>query len=171
MTSDDWKIPQRTYEQMERVDAMPADLRSCVHEFSCPIVRTCVDLGIKNPQHIRALVSTIWDGARQPQNAANFRQSSVMMHLDWLLSQAGAQINAARLVRFLHGHHWVMVPLHANAAMVNASMATISEFNERITKQEKHKRRLIAALDAGSKSLFPHLYTNEQLQAKKETAA
>lgn len=47
--------------RMEHVDNMPADLRKLVHEYGLPVVKTCMDLGVTKPRHIRHLVETVLD--------------------------------------------------------------------------------------------------------------
>lgn len=151
--------------QLETVDRMPAHLRQCVHEYGYAVVEACLQAGVRDPRKIRNLVREIWAGARQPQQKTSGNRSATMDHLDWVLIQASAEISAARLVRFLHDFNWTIVPLFPNKAMIKASLAEVNTFDERITKTDKHSRRLAAALRAGSMSLWPHLYTNEQLMA------
>jgi hypothetical protein len=150
--------------QIEAVDRMPPNLRQCAHEYGYAIVEACMQAGVRDPRKIRNLVREIWAGARQPKQKTSGNRNATMDHLDWVLIQAGAEISAARLVRFLHDFNWAIVPLFPNRAMLSASMAEVSGFDERMTKTEKHTRRLTAALRAGSMSLWPHLYTNEQLK-------
>ena len=150
--------------QIEAVDRMPPNLRQCAHEYGYAIVEACLQAGVRDPRKIRNLVREIWAGARQPGQKTSGNRNATMDHLDWILLQAGAEISAAKLVRFLHDFNWTISPLYPNVAMINASLAEVSGYNERMTKTEKHRRRLAAALKAGSKSLWPHLYTNEQLQ-------
>jgi hypothetical protein len=47
--------------RMASVDAMPAALRGCVHEYGLNVVKTLHDLGVKEPRHIRHIVETILD--------------------------------------------------------------------------------------------------------------
>lgn len=165
--ADDFKISEKALRHLAQVDAMPAELRACVHEFGYTVVSACLDAGVDRPNRIRQLVHMIWEGARhERQSTGAGYQSAVMLQLDWLLVQAGAQINARELVGFLQRHCWTMLPLHPTRAMIDASVATIAGFDVACKKWEKHQRRLIAAIEAGSKSLFPQLYTDAQLQRK-----
>ena len=131
----------QSYEACALVDRMTPELRECVHEFGLAIVTACMCQGIKSPRSIRHLVKEIWAGARQPQ-----QRSGAYQTLDWILIQAGAQISAAKLRRVLAEYSLVIVPTSPTKAMISASMAEVSDFTQRVTKQEKHVRRLRAAL-------------------------
>ncbi len=45
--------------RMARVDAMPADVRACVHDYGLTIVDACMQLGVVKARHIRHLVETV----------------------------------------------------------------------------------------------------------------
>lgn len=49
--------------RMDRIDAMPAELRACVNEYGLTIVDACVQLGITKARHIHHLVNTIRVGS------------------------------------------------------------------------------------------------------------
>ena len=49
----------RRAKRMEWVDALPRDVRRCVHEHGLTIVRACWDLGVRKAAHINHLVDTI----------------------------------------------------------------------------------------------------------------
>jgi hypothetical protein len=66
--------------------------------------------------------------------------------LDVLLAQG--PINAATLRRVLASHSMVIVPVCPTREMTDASMAEVSGYNVRCSKEEKHRRRLHAALSA-----------------------
>ena len=55
----------RRQRRMERVDAMPADLRACVHEYGLSIVDAFLHAGVKKPRHIRHIVNMIRGGSYQ----------------------------------------------------------------------------------------------------------
>ena len=97
-----------------------------------------------DPRRIRQLVHVIWEGARQQG------QRTTNLHtLDWLLIQAGADVSAAALLRLLEAKSYALVPVSPTRAMLAASLAEVSGHNVRVTKEEKHRRRLRAALMAG----------------------
>lgn len=129
---------------METVDEMPPDLRACVHEYGLPIVRACLDAGVRQPNRIHQLVREIWEGAR---NSMQGRRPPGDM-LDWLLIQAGASITAAQLGRVLHSQNLLIVPRFPTNVMVEASLATVANHGLICSKREKHRLRLAAALAA-----------------------
>lgn len=47
--------------RMERIDAMPEDLRRLVHAYGLAIVETCTALGVTKARHIRHIVETVLD--------------------------------------------------------------------------------------------------------------
>lgn len=139
----------RQQNSFEVVDAMPANLRQCVHEYGFAIVNACLQAGVRRPETIRNLVREIWEGARQPRQRR--RRAGT---LDWLLLQAGAEISASTLVRVLLDNGLVIAPICPSAAMIEASKAEVSGFSQRVTKTEKHQRRLVAAMKAASTHLL-----------------
>lgn len=55
------RIAQRRRERMERVDAMPSELRELVHAYGLRVVDTCLALGVKQPRHIKHIVEAVLD--------------------------------------------------------------------------------------------------------------
>ncbi len=149
---------------MDETDRMSPELRQCVHEFGYTIVRTCLSLGVREPRCIRHLVIEIWNGARQPQQrqmpitGEGDQTSRLIAQLDWLLIQKGAGISAATLVSVLWKSGFQIIYRSPTSLMIEASMAEVSGHNERMTKSEKHRRRLKAAMDAAARRLWPHLF-------------
>ncbi len=129
---------------------MPPKLRECVHAYGYAIVRACLDVKVSDPNRIHALVNSIWEGARQP---AQRRERGGA--LEWLLIQAGAEISVATLMRVLANNDLAIVPLKPTNGMIDASMATVSNFDLRVTKTEKHRMRLKAAIAAGMAEVRP----------------
>jgi hypothetical protein len=143
--SNDGKIA-RSERALAMTDEMTPGLRECVHEYGFAIVNACRMAGVTRPAMIHLLVREIWEGARQPrQRRAN------MNTLDWLLVQAKAEVTSAELIRVLRNNDLVIVPICPTTAMINASMKEVSGFTERVTKCEKHRRRLTAAIKAAAK--------------------
>jgi hypothetical protein len=136
-------ISSKREDQLVAVDALSPALRGCVHEFGYPIVHACLNAGVTTPRAIRVLVSEIWGGARQQG-----QQSGARNTLDWLLIQAGACINSKTLNRILNENNLAIVPCSPTRAMLDASMKEVSGHNIRCTREEKHRRRLIAAIRA-----------------------
>lgn len=144
--------PYSAVKSFNRIDAMPSDLRGCVHEFGEPIVIACLQAGVSSPARIRQLVTEIWEGARQHK-----QRRPTLGTLDWVLVQAGAAINAKTLVRVLRANHHFIVPRTPTNEMIDASMREVSGFDVICTKTEKHRRRLRAAIAAGVKHIWPDI--------------
>ena len=154
-------VVTRRSNAFDEIDRMPGPLRECVHEFGFAIVHQCRELGVKDPRHIRQLVNVIWQGARSPQDRVHQRNgagSAVLNHLDWLLIQCEAGITAATLVRILAMHNMVIVPREPSPTMVDASCEAVQHMGL-VSKKEKHKGRLKAAIEASSRRLWPSLYS------------
>lgn len=130
-------------ESCERVDRYPAEIRQLIHEFGQPIVEACLQAKITKPAMIPQLVTEIWAGARQTSQRGGAEGT-----LDWVLMQAGATISAARLERVLNDYCLRIVPIDPTAEMIAASMAEVGNFNQRVTKSQKHRLRLTAAVRA-----------------------
>jgi len=127
------------------VDSMPSELRGCVHEFGLPIVQACLDAGVRDPRRIRQLVHEIWAGAREGLG----QRGGARNEIDWLLMQnRGSVVSYGTLRRVLAQNNMAIVPVAPTRAMLDASMSTVSGFNVRVTREEKHRRRLEAALRA-----------------------
>lgn len=154
------RLPANTLHSLDITDRMSPELRACVHEFGSAIVTACGQAGVTKPSHIRMLVHSIWAGARQPHQRAGKKggnHSPVLDHLDWILIQGGAAISAATLLRILWHHGMVVVPREPMRAMIDASMAAVTAGMPVVSKQEKHTRRLRAALQGAALKLWPHL--------------
>lgn len=134
---------------LDDTDQLPAELRSLVHEYGLAIVRVCLKHGITRPNVIHELVREIWTGARQTS-----QPRAPSSTLDWYFTQVGADINTATLLRLLSNQNLIIVPRSPTVRMIEASMTTIANFDQKVTKQQKHKLRLEAALLAGSKHLL-----------------
>ena len=171
-TIGDWvTVSQRALRALEATDAMPARLRECVHEFGYEIVSVISQAGIIDPGKIRAIVHTVWNGAREPiQRTGTKRRahpSPVLGHLDWLLIQAGAPITARTLIRGLDMHGMVIVPREPSTVMVQASMDATNQMGV-VSKAEKHKGRLRAAIRASTQRLWPHLFEPGKLDGSRQ---
>ena len=145
-------VTARCERSFEHIESMPFALRECVHEYGYAIVKACLQAGVSNPAHIHQLVREIWEGARQPG-----QRRPRMGMMDWLLLQAGVEIPGDTFLRVLENENLVIVPRCPTFEMLQASMAEVSDFTVRCTKAEKHKRRLFAAIEIGSKFMFRRL--------------
>lgn len=153
-------LPARAVRALDETDNMSPAMRECVHEFGYAIVKSCMTAGITKPEIVRQLVKEIWHGARQPaqQNRIGRQHSPVVDSLDWVLIQAGAQITAKTLLRILWQNSMVILPREPGTVMIEASVGEVNDFTQRITKSEKHRRRLRAAIQAQARRLWPHLF-------------
>ena len=141
MSETGYHIGPRRLAALHIVDGMSGPLRGCVHEFGLPIVTVLTKFGISDPRHIREIVKEVWGGARQAG-----QNSGAINTLDFIL--AHGPVSSKTLRRVLADNNMLIVSTHPTRAMIEASMAEVSGFNERMTKEEKHRRRLVAALAA-----------------------
>lgn len=155
-------MTQKRINSFNVTDTMPPELRACVHEYGYAIVHVFLQHGIRKPSVIHQIVRECWEGARQPS-----QKRPDMGTLDWLLVQREANISAAELIRALRYNDLLVVPRTPTRQMLTASMAEVSGFNERITKTEKHRRRLAAALIAAAE----HLVKPEEIGKFVKSAA
>lgn len=137
-------IAMKRFNALASVDAMPRPLRECVHDFGLPIVTVLTKFGIRDPRHIREIVREIWAGPRQMG-----QRGGTMQSVDFALARGG--ISLAMLRRMLAENNIVITTVEPTRAMLDASMAEVTGGGERMTKEEKHKRRLRAALRAALK--------------------
>lgn len=127
---------------LANTDAMPHELKECVHEFGYTVVFTFMKWGITKPKAIREIVYAVWLGVN---GGGGYSQSDgVDGALDALLGKE--IINSKALKNFLHAHSKVMVSVEPTRVMLEASMAEVSGHTIVCTKEEKHRRRLRAAL-------------------------
>lgn len=130
---------------LDRMDSMDSCHRELVHEFGLPIVDAFLKHGLTNPAAIREIMREVWGGARQQGQRVR-----TLGALDSLLINSGSSITARGLRRFLADNHHMIVSSEPTRAMIEASMSEVSDFSVRCTKEEKHRRRLRAAIRASS---------------------
>jgi hypothetical protein len=135
-------LGKRSVRSFDVIDNMPSNVKRCVHEYGYSIVEVLTKHGITNPRHIDEIVTRVWAGARNSNQKQN-----IFSGLDVLLGKDILTANA--LIAYLAENGMALVPICPTKAMTEASMETVSDFSLRITKEEKHKRRLMAALRAG----------------------
>lgn len=133
---------------LETVDRMSPHLRECVHEFGLPIVSVLTKFGITDPRHIREIVREIWTGPRQTGQRA-----CIMGALDFALARG--PVSSLALKRILADSSLAIVSMEPTRVMLDASMAAVTGFNVRVTREEKHRRRLRAALRAAAQEDVP----------------
>lgn len=156
---------------MEAYDALPASLRECVHEYGYPIVAALHQQGITKASVVHHLVREIWDGARGFNTdgpSANARTGPAPV-LDWLLVNSGSSLHAGTIARALWQRGFVIVPRDPSTGMIEASKATVSNFDQLVTKTDKHKRRLKAALEQYASAYWPSLSPSTNERSKVST--
>jgi hypothetical protein len=136
----------RAQRALDDVDTMPGELRACVHEFGYAIVKKMRDHGVSKPAAIREIVRECWSGPRAPMQASRVPRG--LEKLDWFLSQRGLDISAKTLWRMLADEMLFIVPMGPSRAMLEASMNEVVPSGPRMTKEEKHRRRYMAAIRA-----------------------
>lgn len=148
----------RIEKENDAVDALPKDLRECAHDYGYIIVSICLKHGIRNPVHIRELVSTIWEGARQPAQRTSVFPGAPKgaKTLEWLLVQRGVPISAREITRVLLDGHLVILPLEPSPQMVEASIDLTNHVGV-VSKTKKHLLRLRSAIRTGVNQHWPHL--------------
>lgn len=151
----------KVYRALDKTDAMTPEMRKVVHEIGYEPVSVMSCYGL-SPNAMRAVVHACWCAPRSPHQRQGFnlpagtpKSSPVLQHLDTLLSRAGSELSGLMLLAFLDRHNMVIVPRDPSEPMIAASMATVSEHTESMTKHEKHRRRLKAALDTSVRRLWP----------------
>lgn len=65
MAESPYQLGEKRIRHLERVDDMPPDLRSCVHDYGFAIVSTMMKYGVDNERAIREIVREVWFGPRQ----------------------------------------------------------------------------------------------------------
>lgn len=112
----------RSIARMEKVDAMTPEMRILVHEYGLTVVQSFIDLKVDKPRQILHLIKTVLKGSVEIGDRTMMPKLSSMK---------------------------VYVPVEPTERMVLASMAQVSNFDMKITKYEKHRLRLKAAIEAG----------------------
>lgn len=143
----------------DAVDRMPAALRPLVHEYGFSVVLAFLQKGIVRPKDIRHIMTAVWLGAREPGNrrapGEHRGVKQAISALDRVLVAEGAGVPAIKVARALHHLGYVVMPYgHPTDEMVEASMATVANFDVTTTKRDKHLRRLTKALRAYADAMW-----------------
>lgn len=136
------------------VDRLPKALRELVHEYGLAIIQSFHDSGVREPKVIKRLVAIARLGAREPGNRHPGNHSRLTHLDDWLVS-SGSHLCARQVVRVIREGGYTVLPMTGpTLEMTLASMATVSNGLVKCTKEEKHQRRLSAAMMAGDCALW-----------------
>lgn len=144
-------MPDQLPNRPETVDQLSPAVRHLVHEFGYSMVREFDMAGITDPKLVRRLIHAVWRGSREPGNKpSGMPLPGFIKELD----AAWPRIpNGSAMVGFLHSMQVTVCSLTPSAAMVQASIAEVSRHGV-ISKEEKHRYRLEAALRAQSDHLM-----------------
>jgi len=112
---------------MQTIDSLPEDWRALVHEYGFAVVMAMIGCGVKKPRHARHIINTVLDE---------------LSPLRGSFSNQGTKTRAENRL--------ALIPCEPTEAMILASMATVASFEVHVTKREKHKLRLRAALRAAT---------------------
>lgn len=129
---------ERVRKRMATVDAMPPDLRACVHDFGLTIVTAMLQAGVTNHRHIRHLVDTVRIGSIEIGN----RQET-----DEMRQEVGR-----RYARYLRNRGFLVVPELPSETMIRASIDALHDegiADFRVNRHRKHAIRLVNANVAG----------------------
>ena len=118
-------VDGRRAARMEKIDALPPDWRALVHEYGWTIVDALQGCGVKKANQGRHVIEVVLN------ETSAFRGG---------FSSQGE--------RSRPDNHLVLIPREPTQGMIEASTATVADFDMKITKHEKHRLRLKAALDA-----------------------
>jgi len=125
----DAAIKGRIIARMSEIDALPADVRELVHEYGWSIVKAFRDAGVTRARNILHLVRMVQQGSAEGC-------ARPLIYID-------------DAPKTLAGNGLAVIPAEPSPAMLAASLAEVSGFNVHVTKPEKHRLRLVAAIRAG----------------------
>lgn len=150
--------PQMGEDRCSVVDRLPKALRGLVHEYGYSVVLAFHEAGVRDPNIIRHLIVSVWRGAREPGNKRPGSISAAqrgLNALDVTLTALGAGVPAIAVARHLRDFGFTLAPIDGpSAAMLEASMATVTNHDVTVDKAGKHHRRLTAALRAADADLW-----------------
>jgi|GEM_PF-3071666 len=139
-----YKLGQKRLAELDEVDRLPSEIRKVVFEFGLPVVRSMLKFGIKSPRHMREIIREVWLGGRQ-----SGQSSGAFNTLDVLLARG--PVSSKALIRLLADNNMAIVSCEPTKAMIEASLQEVSGGNVIVGKEEKHRRRLRAAMRAAMK--------------------
>lgn len=110
--------------RMSYIDSLPKDVRELVHEHGFTVVKAFLDQKITKASAIRHLIDTVRTGSIDPGTGTGG-------------------------VGMVGGRKMCVIPVEPTPAMIAASMATVANHDMLVSKEEKHRLRLRAAIKAG----------------------
>lgn len=116
----------RAISRMEKIDKMPEGIRALVHEYGLGVVQAFLDIGVTKPKQIAHLIGTVQRGS----------------------NEVGDRTRSPKQTSY-----YVYVPVEPTDRMIAASMETCSNLDMKVTKREKHRLRLVAAIKAQQRAI------------------
>jgi hypothetical protein len=110
--------------RMSYIDSLPKDIRELVHEHGFTVVKAFLDQKITKAAAIKHLIGTVKTGSIDPGTGTGG-------------------------VGMVSGRAMCVIPIEPTPAMIAASMATVANHDVLVSKEEKHRLRLRAAIKAG----------------------
>jgi len=126
-------LKNRIVARMSEIDALPAEMRQLVHDFGWTVVKAFRDAGVTKAKTIVHLIRCVNEGSVEGK-------SRPMIFLD-------------EAPKALAGNGLAVVPIEPTQEMIDASLAQVTGFNVIVSKPEKHRRRLRAAIEAGRQKI------------------
>jgi len=124
----------RAQKRMARFDALPADVRAVANEYGLEIVEDFWNHGVRKGKSIAYLIDCARNVLRTPDGGTTQKYRP----------------NVTANGKKNHVSKTVTVPIEPTDEMIAASMSTVSGHNVLVTKREKHRLRLKAAISAGA---------------------
>lgn len=75
---------EKRIKRMNRIDAMPADVRGVVHDYGLTVVDAFIQCGVTKAKHMRHLINTVRQGSVEIGN-----RTDAPLLMDRLSSSAG----------------------------------------------------------------------------------
>jgi len=154
------RVPQSMVSAFDRVDTMPPQVRAVVHDYGYPMVAACLAAGVTKPGAIRSLIMNITMGARSTwmnrARGGEGKSSPAAENLTPFLATSGCQLEGRAIIAFLWQQGFAVVPRSPNSVMVEASVAETGKLGL-VSKEDKHRFRLRAAVEAAAFRLWPFL--------------
>lgn len=144
--------------RMERIDALPPDVRALVHEFGWTVVGEYWSVGVRKASVIRHLIEITLNGAHEIQDRRLklHGQSFAGQAIGKALQDLGVLMNGEAVARRLRVRGGVALVMEPTPNMVAASMNALSKRPDRVwPREKKHRVRLRDAIAAAVDESMP----------------
>ena len=138
---------------LDRMDALPRDLREVAHEIGLPIVEAFMQAGVAKASSMRHIARMFWTNA----NGQHESRTGAATHLDVMLARSGGCPNSDALASLLSSVGVALVSVAPTARMVRASIEEIGNHGI-VSKERKHCLRLKAAIAEGRREMWPRVF-------------